>query len=223
MRTSGRSSFDISVFNTSGDTDRFHTMIRDMWTRSVQAEPTALHMFMDRLAQHGRLLRHYTQNVDCIAKPLLVTSGPREIKSQRCGLPRKQTYAEDSEFLYLIYDSGDDHGEGLTSFFIRQSVFFAFYGRHPWPTTNSATCGSSIPQDVDHNQAQEAFDHREEDTDETSTSVGGRHDLAMIQSIPQQHALHQETLEQERRTQARLNQERQEQERLERLEQEWQR
>ena len=65
-------------------------------------------------------------------KPVLVTSGRGEIKSQRCGLPRKQTYTEDSEFLYLnnIYGSGDDHGEDVTSFFVRRSVFFVFYGRH---------------------------------------------------------------------------------------------
>lgn len=33
------------------------------------------------------------------SKPVLVTSGRGEIKSRRCGLPRKQTYEEDSEFL----------------------------------------------------------------------------------------------------------------------------
>lgn len=70
MRKSGRSSFDISVYNTSGDTECFHTMIRDIWKRSIQAEPTAFHIFMDRFAQHGRLLRHYTQNVDCIEQQL---------------------------------------------------------------------------------------------------------------------------------------------------------
>ena len=36
-----------------------------------------------------------------LSKPVLLTSGRGEIKSHRCGLPRKQTYAEDSESLYL--------------------------------------------------------------------------------------------------------------------------
>ena len=38
---------------------------------------------------------------DTPSKPVLVTTGRGEIKSQRCGLPRKRTYAEDSRFLYL--------------------------------------------------------------------------------------------------------------------------
>lgn len=146
------------------------------------------------------------------SKPVLVTSGRGEIKSRRCGLPRKQTYEEDSEFLYLnnLYGLGDDHGEGLTSFFIRRSVFFAFYGRHIWTNTNSATCGTSLPQRADHDQTQEASDRREEDTNEPSMSVDGRQNLQVIQYIPEQHALHQERLEQERLTEERMNQERQE-------------
>lgn len=70
---------------------------------------------------------------DTPSKPVLVTTGRGEIKSQRCGLLRKRTYVEDSGFLYLnnIYASATERGEGLTSFFIRRSVFFAFYGRHP--------------------------------------------------------------------------------------------
>lgn len=159
-----------------------------------------------------------------LSKPVLVTSGPGEIKSQRCGLPRKQAYAEDSEFLYLnnIYDSGDDHDEGLTSFFVRRSVFFAFHGRHPWTNTASAVYESSLPQHMDHNQAQEASDYRGEDMNKTSTSIGGRHDLAMVQYVSGPPALHQETSETERPISAQLNQERQEQERHERLQQEWQ-
>lgn len=70
LRKSGQCSFDISVYNNSRDTDCFHTMIRDMWTHSIQAEPTAFHIFMDRFAQDGRLLRHYTQNFDCIEQQL---------------------------------------------------------------------------------------------------------------------------------------------------------
>lgn len=112
---------------------------------------------------------------------------------------------------------------GSHVFLVRRSVFFAFYGRHAWTNTNSATHGSSLRQQEDYNQAQEAPEHREEDTSETSRFVDGRHDLEMIQYVPGQHALHQEKLEQERRTEERLNQERQEQERHERLQQEWQR
>ena len=85
--------------------------------------------------------------IDILLKPVLITTGRGEIKSQRCGLPRKRAYAEDSGFLYLnnIYDLATKYGEGLTSFFIRRSIFFAFYGRHPWNNMNSAICETSLP------------------------------------------------------------------------------
>lgn len=41
-------------------------MVRDISRRSKRAEPTAFHHFLDELARNGRLLRHYTQNIDCI-------------------------------------------------------------------------------------------------------------------------------------------------------------
>ena len=163
---------------------------------------------------------------DIPSKPVLVTTGSGEIKSQRCGLPRKRTYAEDSGFLYLntIYDSATERGEGLTSFFVRRSVFFAFYGRHPWNNVNSATFESGLPQQMGHNQAQGVSDHREEDINEISTSLDGTHNLAMIPHVLEQDASHQERLEQERRTQAQLSRERREQQwrDQERLEREWQ-
>lgn len=41
-------------------------MVRDMSRLSVRAKPTSFHRFLDGLAHNGRLLRHYTQNIDCI-------------------------------------------------------------------------------------------------------------------------------------------------------------
>lgn len=150
---------------------------------------------------------------DTPLNPVLVTTGRGEIKSQRCGLLRKRTYVEDSGFLYLnnIYDSATERGEGLTSFFVRRSVFFAFYGRHPWNNVNSATFEFSLPQQMGHNQAQGVSDHREEDMNEILTSLDRTHNLAMIPHVLEQEASHHERLEQERRTQAQLSQERREQ------------
>ena len=37
---------------------------------SRQAKPTVFHYFLDRLAGEDRLLRHYTQNIDCIDQQL---------------------------------------------------------------------------------------------------------------------------------------------------------
>ena len=160
------------------------------------------------------------------SKPVLVTSGNGVIKKRRCGLPATGTYKEDSRFLYLndIYTTCDERSEGITSFFVRRSVFFAFYGRHPWTNMNSATCESGLPQQMGHNQAQGVSDHGEQDMNEILTSLDGTHSLAMTPYVLEQDASHQERLEQERRTQARLSQERREQQwrEQERLEREWQ-
>ena len=77
---------------------------------------------------------------------MLITIDSEEIKSQRCELSRKRTYTEDSEFLYLniIYNSVIKRDEGLTSFFVRRSIFFTFYDRHLWNNVNSATFESNL-------------------------------------------------------------------------------
>ena len=41
-------------------------MVCDMLRLSISAEPTSFHHFLDGLARSGCLLRHYTQNIDCI-------------------------------------------------------------------------------------------------------------------------------------------------------------
>ena len=46
-------------------------MIRDISKRSELAELTAFHHFLNELARNGCLLRHYTQNIDCIEHRLL--------------------------------------------------------------------------------------------------------------------------------------------------------
>ncbi len=65
------------------------------------------------------------------SKPLLVTDGAGEIKKRRCGLPRVEDYVEDGEFLFVnhLHNEEEEQGEGITSFFVRKSVYFAFFGR----------------------------------------------------------------------------------------------
>ena len=70
LRKSEKSSFDISVYNSAADTAGFHTMICNLSRLSSQAKPTAFHYFLDGLASNGRLIRHYTQNIDCIEHQL---------------------------------------------------------------------------------------------------------------------------------------------------------
>lgn len=60
----------------------FHDMVRSLSGLATAAKPTAFHHLMARLAQDGRLLRLYTQNVDGIeaSLPPLATEVPLGVK-----------------------------------------------------------------------------------------------------------------------------------------------
>ena len=68
-------------------------MIRQIWILSVKASPTLFHQHLNALALKGSLLRHYTQNVDCIESRLTGLWGKTvqlhgridEARCQSCG------------------------------------------------------------------------------------------------------------------------------------------
>ncbi len=64
-------------------------------------------------------------------KPLLVTDGVGVKKKRRCGLPSVEEYVEDSESLFVnhLHDVDEEQGEGITSFFVRKSIYSAFFGK----------------------------------------------------------------------------------------------
>ncbi|KAK9447433.1 DHS-like NAD/FAD-binding domain-containing protein, partial [Limtongia smithiae] len=64
----GQSLFDSSVYADAGTTGMFHSMVSDLHARSVAAKEvsTPFHRMLSRLAVEKKLLRLYTQNVDCI-------------------------------------------------------------------------------------------------------------------------------------------------------------
>ncbi len=65
------------------------------------------------------------------SKPLLVTDGVGVKKKRRCGLPSVEEYVEDSESLFVnhLHDVDEEQGEGITSFFVRKSIYSAFFGK----------------------------------------------------------------------------------------------
>ena len=65
----------------------------------------------------------------CI-KPLLVVDGPGESLPRRCGRFFQAAYEYDRNYLFLdvLYDATDVRGRGVTSFFVRRSTYFAFFG-----------------------------------------------------------------------------------------------
>ncbi|KAG9249667.1 DHS-like NAD/FAD-binding domain-containing protein [Emericellopsis atlantica] len=66
MKASGKHLFDASVYKSNDSTSDFHTMVREMAHMSDAAKPTRFHHLLASLAHQGRLLRLYTQNIDCI-------------------------------------------------------------------------------------------------------------------------------------------------------------
>ncbi|KAF3905494.1 hypothetical protein ABW20_dc0108810 [Dactylellina cionopaga] len=78
LKASGKQLFDASVYKDDKSTSDFHDMVRNLHAMSDGAQPTAFHHLLASLATSGRLLRLYTQNVDCIETSLspLTTKTP---------------------------------------------------------------------------------------------------------------------------------------------------
>ncbi|KAF1930672.1 DHS-like NAD/FAD-binding domain-containing protein [Didymella exigua CBS 183.55] len=66
LKSSGKDLFDASVYQDGQSTATFHAMVRSLSTETKNAQPTAFHHLIATLAQEGRLMRLYTQNVDGI-------------------------------------------------------------------------------------------------------------------------------------------------------------
>lgn len=78
LKSSGKDLFDAAVYKDADSTTTFHAMIRNLATATRTAEATPFHHLLATLAQEGRLLRLYTQNVDGIdtSLPPLATQIP---------------------------------------------------------------------------------------------------------------------------------------------------
>ncbi|OAK98757.1 DHS-like NAD/FAD-binding domain-containing protein [Phaeosphaeriaceae sp. SRC1lsM3a] len=78
LKSSGKDLFDASVYQDDVSTSTFHDMVRSLSQHTKSAQPTAFHHLLATLAQEGRLMRLYTQNVDGIdtSLPPLSTKTP---------------------------------------------------------------------------------------------------------------------------------------------------
>ncbi|RDL30197.1 uncharacterized protein BP5553_10475 [Venustampulla echinocandica] len=72
IQKSRQTSFDRCLYSSPDETIRFHSTICSMFEhgQSDLCEPTRFHKVMDKLARERRLLRHITQNIDCIEQQL---------------------------------------------------------------------------------------------------------------------------------------------------------
>lgn len=63
---SGKNLFDYNVFRSDGSIKKFESMIHKLYTLSNECDPTYYHHMIDKISEQGRLLRLYTQNIDCL-------------------------------------------------------------------------------------------------------------------------------------------------------------
>ncbi|KAH0494084.1 hypothetical protein TgHK011_000718 [Trichoderma gracile] len=83
LKGSGKHLFDASVYRHDSSTQHFHAMVREMDELSKKAAPTHFHRLLASLAQEGRLMRLYSQNIDGLdanMKPL-ATEIPLPLKA----------------------------------------------------------------------------------------------------------------------------------------------
>lgn len=120
---------------------------RGLTMRSViRADPTVLRGFAELAERLGfespeitALKHHPTTSVVRTSsekrEPLLVTDGAGVAKRWRCRLPQVEETleetSEDSQYLFINHlDRRDEEqGEGITPFFVRKSIYSAFFGK----------------------------------------------------------------------------------------------
>lgn len=66
LKASGKHLFDASVYKDDSSTSSFHTMVKELAALTERAQPTPFHHMLASMAQEGRLMRLYTQNIDCL-------------------------------------------------------------------------------------------------------------------------------------------------------------
>jgi hypothetical protein len=106
----------------------------------VKADSVVLGRFADLAYQLGFssdeiiMLRQYRVSVAAPDDypplgPPPIRAGSDLAMSERCGIPRSSAYEEARESLFLNHLHEVRQGEGVTAFFVRQSIYFAFFGR----------------------------------------------------------------------------------------------
>ncbi|KAM7209301.1 DHS-like NAD/FAD-binding domain containing protein [Naviculisporaceae sp. PSN 640] len=82
LKASGKHLFDASVYKHDSSTTSFHTMVRELAAITANAKPSPFHHLLASLAQEGRLMRLYTQNIDNLdtQMPPLATNVPLNAK-----------------------------------------------------------------------------------------------------------------------------------------------
>jgi hypothetical protein len=81
------------------------------------------------------------------SQPTLLVDGPGEAIPRRCGRVFENAYKQNRRLLFLssIYEPTAGKGSGISSFFVRRSVFFAFFGRPPKHSPGLGVSSGDVP------------------------------------------------------------------------------
>lgn len=75
MVVKGQDLFDISIFRDEMTLSYFCTFMEALYNSSLLAKPTETHLFLKLLKDRKKLLRCYTQNIDCIESKIGLKTG----------------------------------------------------------------------------------------------------------------------------------------------------
>ncbi|KAK7952060.1 uncharacterized protein PG986_007788 [Apiospora aurea] len=104
LKGSGQQLFDASVYKHDDSTSSFHDMVRELAQKTKTARPTPFHHMLATLAEEGRLLRLYSQNVDVPALSMVLFSvGLSRLPCKNC---------EEMDTIRTSYAGKRSHGIG---------------------------------------------------------------------------------------------------------------
>ena len=97
--------------------------------RYFQYDPTEFDNFQTQIANMYKSAKPISPNTK---RPPLLVEGPGEALQRRCGRTFRQAHEDSRDFLFLdnFYDPRNGEGRGVSSLYIRASVFFAFFGSY---------------------------------------------------------------------------------------------
>ena len=104
-------------------------------------------------------------------QPTLLVDGPGEAVSRRCGRIFENAHSRTRKYLFLrsIYEPTIGEGDGISSFFVRRSVFFAFFGRPPKNSLFEQQGGNPPSPDLE-DVMQVDYDHATTSSDRSTSS-----------------------------------------------------
>lgn len=131
------------------------------------------------------------------SRPALVSDG-LDAAGARCGFPDEEAHARDSKSLYItsLHAEREEQGESITSFYVRRSVYFAFFGRLPEISTHCRSSPALPPNASAEWAASSPF--RETPAPEAGGGIQGDLGEARLDTLDGQDRIEEDRLEEER-------------------------